>query len=185
MALTTRAHEILRDHFESIVGARSLAVDATCGNGHDTEFLCSLGFKRVLGFDIQPKAVKTAAHRLEAAGFNNFTLLQQSHAELDQFVAEKIDCAMFNFGYLPHGDKTITTHAESSVSALRKCTELLADSGIVSALCYPGHDQGYEETLAILTFLESLPSAYKLRKVRSVQATDRTPLLLVLDKTNQ
>ena len=45
-------------------------LDATCGNGHDTLFLCKLAGPggRVLGLDIQPRAVEATNARLAAAG---------------------------------------------------------------------------------------------------------------------
>ena len=47
-----------------------LCVDATCGNGGDTAFLCRLTAPegRVLGFDIQPEAIASTRARLEQAG---------------------------------------------------------------------------------------------------------------------
>jgi len=45
-------------------------VDMTCGNGHDTAFLCRLAGPqgRVLALDIQPRAVQATNARLAAAG---------------------------------------------------------------------------------------------------------------------
>ena len=42
MALTDDAHNLVRTHFAN--KAKRVAVDATCGNGFDTEFLVELGF---------------------------------------------------------------------------------------------------------------------------------------------
>ena len=67
MALTRLAHQLIKEHFESSGANRGLAVDATCGNGFDTEFLCRLGFKQVIGFDIQARAIEITRHRLESA----------------------------------------------------------------------------------------------------------------------
>ena len=49
-------HEFLTAHLQP----GGLYVDATCGNGHDTEFLCRLAGPtgRVLALDIQPAAVE-------------------------------------------------------------------------------------------------------------------------------
>ena len=48
-----------------------LYVDATCGNGHDTQFLCTLAGPagHVLGLDIQQQAVDNTNARLAAAGY--------------------------------------------------------------------------------------------------------------------
>ena len=44
-----------------------LCIDATCGNGGDTAFLCRLVGPegRVLGFDIQPAAITSTHARLK------------------------------------------------------------------------------------------------------------------------
>ena len=46
-----------------------LCVDATCGNGGDTAFLCGLTAPagRVLAFDVQPEAIRSTRTRLEQA----------------------------------------------------------------------------------------------------------------------
>ena len=46
MGLTRRTHNIVREHFDE--RDKDVAVDATCGNGFDTEFLAILGFKKVI-----------------------------------------------------------------------------------------------------------------------------------------
>ena len=60
-----------------------LLVDATCGNGGDTAFLCRLagGTGRVLGFDIQPEAIASTRRNLAANGLSA-ELYCGSHADL-------------------------------------------------------------------------------------------------------
>ena len=59
-------HEFLTAHLTP----GGLYLDATCGNGNDTLFLCRLAGSngRVLGMDIQPKAVERTNKRLADAG---------------------------------------------------------------------------------------------------------------------
>ena len=83
-----------------------LCVDATCGNGGDTAFLCRLTAPegRVLGFDIQPEAIASTRARLEQAGVpaGQYALHCDSHAHLLQYVQPgTADAVMFNFGWLP------------------------------------------------------------------------------------
>jgi hypothetical protein len=63
---------------------------------------------------------------------------------------------MFNFGYLPMGDKEITTEAQSSVAALQAGLDLLSEHCIMSLMCYPGHPAGAQETQAIRDWFVSL-----------------------------
>ena len=77
-------------------------LDATCGNGHDTLFLCKLAGPggRVLGLDIQPRAVEATNARLAAAGCAEVgRAVLGDHAALLDFVApESQDGIVFNFG---------------------------------------------------------------------------------------
>ncbi|EFB74659.1 GNAT family N-acetyltransferase, partial [Subdoligranulum variabile] len=54
-------HEFLTAH----LAPGGFCIDATCGNGHDTEFLCRLAGPqgRVLALDIQPRAVEATNAR--------------------------------------------------------------------------------------------------------------------------
>ena len=79
MDLTQRTHEIIRTHFTDT--SNLIAVDATCGNGHDTEFLCRLGFNKTYGFDVQIQAINTSKERLEKAQLNA-TLIPVSYTHL-------------------------------------------------------------------------------------------------------
>ena len=77
MALTDDAHQLIRDHFEN--KDKEVAIDATCGNGHDTQFLAELGFRRVTGFDIQKCAIDASTYRLERAGLKNVDFILAGH----------------------------------------------------------------------------------------------------------
>lgn len=94
-------HEFLTAHLQP----GGLYVDATCGNGHDTEFLCRLAGPtgRVLALDIQPAAVENTNTRLGAAGLGAIgRALVHDHARLAELVAPgTADCVLFNFGWLP------------------------------------------------------------------------------------
>lgn len=58
---------------------------------------------------------------------------------------------MFNLGFLPGGDKTVTTTYESTVKALGHCLNLLNFNGIVTVALYPGHTAGKIILLSLLT----------------------------------
>lgn len=152
MSLTDDTHALIVQHFDS--KPKKMAVDATCGNGHDTEFLYKLGFKKVLGFDVQESAINSTRQRL--GNNDSVTLIKDSHANLADYIDVKIDCLMFNFGYLPSADKEITTQSASSLLALQAGLELLSDDGLMSLMCYPGHPSGAQETEAIRKWFATL-----------------------------
>ena len=96
-----------------------VAVDFTMGNGHDTEFLCrTVGESgKVFAFDIQEQAVESTRKNLDASGCPRvYTLIHASHHRVREFVDTPINAGMFNLGYLPGGDKRITTLREACIS---------------------------------------------------------------------
>ena len=102
-----------------------VAVDYTMGNGHDTEFLCrTVGESGcVYAFDIQPAALESSKKLLSESGCpKNYTLILDSHANVEQYVKEPICAGMFNLGYLPGSDKSVTTLRASTLAAVRTLT---------------------------------------------------------------
>ncbi len=133
-----------------------IAVDATCGNGHDALWLAE-GCDRVYAFDIQPEAVKTTAELLGAHNRSGkVELFCKSHAEMKSRVPEKAAVIVFNLGYLPGGDKEITTHTESTLCALQAALELLRVDGLLCVTVYWGHPSGREEREAVLRWAKNL-----------------------------
>ena len=139
-----------------------LCVDATCGNGGDTAFLCRLTAPegRVLGFDIQPEAIASTRARLEQAGVpaGQYALHCDSHAHLLQYVQPgTADAVMFNFGWLPGADHAVFSTADSSIPALQAALQAVRPGGIVSAILYSGAVIGTDEKQAVLAWLRALP----------------------------
>ena len=99
-----------------------VAVDFTMGNGHDTLWLSeAMGENgKVYAFDIQPQALESSRKLLEASGAApNYTLILDSHSNVMDYVKEKICIGMFNLGFLPGGDKSITTKRDTTMIAIR------------------------------------------------------------------
>jgi hypothetical protein len=63
---------------------------------------------------------------------------------------------MFNLGYLPGGDKTVTTDPDSTVLALGRSAEVLRPGGIVSIVVYRGHPGAVDEAEAVEEWLDGL-----------------------------
>ena len=139
-----------------------LCVDATCGNGGDTAFLCRLTAPegRVLGFDIQPEAIASTRARLEQAGVpaGQYALHCDSHAHLLQYVQPgTADAVMFNFGWLPGADHAVFSTVDSSIPALEAALQAVRPGGVVSAILYSGAVIGTDEKQAVLAWLRALP----------------------------
>ena len=74
------------------------------------------------------------------------------------FDPQMVDAICFNFGYLPGGDHTIATKAETSVIAIQKGLAILKSGGMMSLCVYSGGDTGFEEKNTILSYIKELPS---------------------------
>lgn len=122
-----------------------VAVDFTMGNGHDTLWLSNaVGEEgKVYAFDIQPQALMSS-HKLllESGAPKNYTLILDSHSNVKEYVEEKICIGMFNLGFLPGGDKSITTKRDTTMIAIRAAIDLLDADGALLIAVYPGHEEG-------------------------------------------
>ena len=156
------AVKFVQDFLAARLESPRLCVDATCGNGGDTAFLCGITAPagRVLGFDIQPDAIASTRARLEQAGVpaQRYELVCTSHARLLQYVEPgTADAVMFNFGWLPGADHAVFSTAQSSIPALEAALQAVRPGGVVSAILYSGQVIGSDEKQAVLAWLRALP----------------------------
>lgn len=153
----TYVHRILRD----VVEPGSVVVDATIGNGWDTALMATLvGDEGVVyGFDIQPIALEVTKTRLTGVTAD-VRLMLIGHEEMLKTVdAEhhgKVRAVTFNLGYLPGGDRDITTHVETTKSAIEQARQLLGPGGVITIVCYK-HAEGQRELDSVRTLLSEWP----------------------------
>ncbi len=158
----------------------AVAVDATCGNGNDSLYLCN-NFRKVYCFDIQQQAIENTTELLKSNGLSNFETVHDSHEKLDEYVREKVKLVVYNLGYLPKGDKNITTQAASSVNSIKKALDLLAEDGLISITVYWGHPQGKIEREQILEFAGSLDSSvYQVNYIKSLNQDNCPPEIILI-----
>lgn len=151
---TQQAHEVVRE----VVQAGETVVDATAGNGHDTLFLAGLVGERgrVVAFDVQQAAIESTRRRLEEAGVaGRIELWCESHAGMVARVESGVAAVMFNLGYLPGGDQTRITRTDETLRALGAAVGLLRPGGVLTVVCYPGHEGGDEEASAVRLWMEA------------------------------
>ncbi len=148
-----------------------VAVDFTMGNGHDTLWLSNaVGEEgKVYAFDIQPQALESSrALLLRENAPQNYTLILDSHSNVKNYVSEKICLGMFNLGFLPGGDKSITTKRDTTMVAIEAAIDLLDADGALLIAVYPGHAEGtvegelIDEMLAKLNRKELCASKFKI-----------------------
>ncbi|MBO5221228.1 MAG: hypothetical protein J6C26_02830 [Clostridia bacterium] len=162
-----------------------VAVDFTMGNGNDTLWLSHrAGQKgRVYAFDIQPEAVARTAERMKLeAPFENYRLICASHHTASDYVSEPIDVGIFNLGFLPGGDKGITTLRQTTLPAVRWALSSLASKGALLIAVYPGHEEGRLEGEMLQEELSALPpKQYSVSCLRIVNAPD-CPFFYLIEK---
>lgn len=150
------------------------AVDFTMGNGHDTEFLSkTVGESgRVFAFDIQDQALqKTAENLKNACCPENYTLIKSSHHLVRDYVEGPIKAGMFNLGYLPGGDKRITTMRETTMPAIEAALSLLGSDAILMIAVYPGHAEGDAEGKMIEEYFSTLSRfKYCITKIQIINS---------------
>ncbi|MDK2799650.1 MAG: hypothetical protein PWP27_1354 [Clostridiales bacterium] len=149
------SHEIVR----KVVCAGDIVVDATVGNGNDTLFLAELvgDTGHVYGFDIQEVALRNAQEKLQQADvLKRVSLIKDGHENMDQYIGQSVKAVMFNLGYLPGGNHSIHTKANTTIQAIQKSLDLIVPHGIVMLVIYYGGDSGFEEKDAVIDFLKTL-----------------------------
>ena len=147
--------EFLRKH----IGKGSVVCDFTAGNGHDSEFLSKTVGEtgRLYAFDIQSAACESTKNHLAESGCpQNYTIINDSHANCKEYVHEKINAGMFNLGWLPGSDKTVTTKRESTRKAIDTAVRLIDKDGILLIAVYPGHEEGRLEGEMITNMLSRI-----------------------------
>ena len=149
------ALDIVKKTVSEHLSEGGFAIDATAGRGYDTVFLArTVGATgRVLAFDIQPAAVESTRALLASEGLDAEVVLA-SHADMAQYTSpESADCILFNLGYLPGGDHTVYTRAESTIAAVEAGLDILKHGGLMCVTVYSGGANGYAERDALLPFL--------------------------------
>ncbi|HEY5234577.1 MAG TPA: class I SAM-dependent methyltransferase [Rhabdochlamydiaceae bacterium] len=128
-------------------------IDATCGNGKDSLRLAELVPQgHVYAIDIQEIALQKAK---ELIPHSNISYLHQSHTQLP---TGEFKLIVYNLGYLPGGNKDLTTLTSTTLESLEKAAQLIVIGGGLSITCYPGHPEGALEEVAIRGWVQGLDS---------------------------
>lgn len=183
LAVLPFVHDLLKRHLR----AGDWAVDGTAGNGHDTLLLaqCVGDGGCVWAFDVQDAAIDATLARLQQHGCAAQVRLHKlGHEHMASVVPQGIAAAVFNFGYLPKGDKSITTQAQTSVAALQAALSLLKTGGVLIAVLYHGHEAGKPELQAVSDFAQALPQpAFRVLRYEFINQKNCPPIVLAIEKT--
>lgn len=176
--------EKVLDFVRNVISKRiknsDICVDATCGRGNDTLFLAKVS-KKVYAFDIQKEAINASKELLK--DYENVIFINDSHENVFEYVSEDINIAMFNLGYLPKGDKSITTKSSSTINSIDAILKKLSINGIVSVVCYPGHQEGYIESKELLEYLRGINQKdYDIIRYDFINQINNPPFALIIER---
>jgi len=158
------------------------AIDATCGNGHDSLAIANILFDGVssmsesdggelLCVDIQEVAIERTKNLLDES-FGHTSLIkekhikviQTSHAPLPTHLLSSLDSVglvCYNLGWLPgvprksDSDRTlVSTQVDTTLKSLVNAALVLRVGGLLSVMTYPGTCE--IEADAVKTFCEAL-----------------------------
>lgn len=177
--ITNIAHLFLKEHLKD----GDTAIDATCGNGYDTLFLAKLvGDTGIIhAYDIQEQAILNTKQLTK--DYHNIIFHQTSHEFID---VDKIDAVIFNLGYLPSGDKNITTMIDSTKKALLRLFDKFETNKhmLIVIVVYPGHNEGQKESIWLNEHLTTLDSSFMVAKYQPINQNN-APYILTIEKKNK
>lgn len=180
-----RPTELAWSLLRAVIRQGDLVVDATAGNGHDTVFMaeCVGENGRVIAIDTQDEAIRSASLRVAEAGYSaRVAFHHASHAAIADLIPSgaRASAVMFNLGYLPGGDHRITTASGATLAALDAAARVLKPGGVISVVCYPGHEAGAEESAAVESWMTARAGAgWRVAKYAMLGTLRPAPFLCV------
>ena len=171
---------------KEVIDKNSIVVDATCGNGNDTLFLTQSAAKKVYAFDIQQQAIDSTLKLLQTNNcLEKCEVILDSHSTFDNYISEPIKAVVFNLGYLPNADHSITTLADTTLLAIDKFLTNLEINGRIVIVVYWGHENGKIEKEALLNHLTKLDQKeVEVLSYQFINQKNNAPFVLALEKKN-
>ncbi len=171
---TELVHLLIKNH----VCDDDIVIDATCGNGQDTLFLASLVPNgKVLAYDIQQSAIENTKKR--TSDYHNIQFFLESHEFIN---VENCKLVLFNLGFLPNGDKSITTKSFSTINAVKNLVASFEKNPkmTIYLIVYPGHEEGKKESTLLNEYVESLDKKHYFVMEHKPINQNNAPYLLTI-----
>jgi hypothetical protein len=163
-----------------------VAIDATLGNGYDAQrILQAIGKTgQLFGFDVQEDAIVMTRDKLRHLGYRNYKLFHMSHdCLLEMFDKDSIDFIVYNLGYMPGVNKTVSTAPDSTLMSIRQGLQLLKVGGIMSVSIYSGHESGKKEQAVLDPYFETLDTrTYHVTKYQFTNQPDSAPYVYWIER---
>ncbi|MFM2220561.1 MAG: hypothetical protein RLZZ553_309 [Verrucomicrobiota bacterium] len=178
--------EMAQHWLQQVIKPGDHVVDATLGNGHDALFLakCVGDQGKVFGFDVQEEALQSATRQMNLHGISEsvYQWHLMSHACMRERVTYPVKAVMFNLGYLPGADHSIITSTEQTMMALEAARELVAPGGIITVVCYPGHEGGEVEADAVRKWAMRMGAEWHVIHYEKWATKNAAPELIAMQK---
>ena len=186
--------DLAHAYWQNLVIPGDCVIDATCGNGHDALVLAKLVSNEdvngsLIAIDKQPSALTATQQRLashlSAQQLTHMHFISGCHSAFPADLTEgSVKLIVYNLGYLPGGDKTLTTCRDTTLQSLAAALPLLCAGGALSITCYPGHAEGKIEEERVLEFAATLDNhAWSCCLHRWVNRRTAPTLLLIQRST--
>ena len=172
--------------WQQILSSGDRVIDATCGNGKDSFEIAKLIGPQghLIAIDIQAAALERTQALLQTLPqLPLLSLFHQSHATMpDTILDASVQMIVYNLGYLPGGNKQLTTSTPSTLQSLSQSAPKLRPGGFFSIMCYPGHAEGAMETQALLHWASTLCKKTWICTRHEWVNRGASPLLLLIQK---
>ncbi len=166
------------------IKANDIAIDMTAGHGNDTIHLANHA-KHVIAFDIQDDAILSTQKKLDEHQLSNVTLIKDSHENFLNYVSS-FQYVVFNLGYLPKGDKSITTTSDITLKTLDLALNHLSYDGFIQLMIYMGHPKGMEESISIKSYISQLnTNDYKVLRIDLPYQDNQPPYIILIHKVKK
>lgn len=170
--------QFVLNYLRTHVTKKDLVIDATVGNGFDTITLANLASK-VIGFDIQKEAIDTTKKKLSDLDIHNVELVLDSFETIASYTGYK--GVVFNLGYLPNGNKTLTTIASITLKTIQVIVDQMRIDDFILITAYPGHPEGFKESRLLLDYIKTLNTNY-ISLIYQIQNRLNAPFVIVIER---
>ena len=164
-------------------------LDGTLGKGNDSYYILNHPhFKGVLySFDIQAFALEASRKKIDTLSPERqsaINLIHDSHHHLESHIPHKnLHGAIYNLGYLPGGDHSITTLPETTLSSLHQVAKKLDVGGQIILVIYSGHPEGKVEKDALFDELSTWPQEeFQVLHYGFINQRNHPPQLLIVER---
>ncbi|CBN76462.1 methylase-related [Ectocarpus siliculosus] len=176
--------------WRQVAGPGDTVLDCTAGNGHDSLELAKIvalkdGVGSLYVMDVQERAIEATRERLRSElgelALKRSTLINGNFREMPaELEPLSVQLVVYNLGWLPGGDKSITTKLEDTLESIEAAKRVVKHGGMISVMLYRGHAEGKRETEAVRDYAAGLAhSQWRVFMHERINRADSPELLTI------